>query len=143
MCVCVCVCVCVCFFVINIFFFSTHNTTQHSNITKQTTDTYSTSVNREGRTIKTPKVTPLYNHVYQTKKHVCVYFCDNFHNFHGPLNILLYKYLNMQYVKRKNRASALKKSCIPACVCVCVCVCVCDVRESVYWFLWFTGTKFV
>ncbi len=28
------------------------------------------------------------------------------------------------------------------CVCVCVRVCAC-VRESVYWFLWFTGTKFV
>ncbi len=32
-----------------------------------------------------------------------------FRNVHGPQNILLYYYLNMPYVKRKNRSSALKR----------------------------------
>ncbi len=31
-------------------------------------------------------------------------------NFNGPQNTLLYEYLNMQYVKRKNRASAFKQT---------------------------------
>ncbi len=65
---------CLLFFVINIiFFFFTHNTTQHPkyNKTKQQTHTQHLKVQSKGRERgkdnKNTKVTPLYNHVYQTK----------------------------------------------------------------------------
>jgi len=40
--------------------------------------------------------------------------CQHFWSFftkkcHDPQNILLYEYLNMQYIKRNNRASAFKQ----------------------------------
>ncbi len=60
------------FFFINIFF-STHNTTQHPkyNKTKQQTHTQHLKVQSKGRERgkdnKNTKVTPPYNHVYQTK----------------------------------------------------------------------------
>ncbi len=61
-------------FVINIFFiFFTHNTTQHPkyNKTKQQTHTQHLKVQSKGRERgkdnKNTKVTPPYNHVYQTK----------------------------------------------------------------------------
>ncbi len=63
-----------CIFFINIFFFFfTHNTTQHPkyNKTKQQTHTQHLKVQSKGRERgkdnKNTKVTPLYNHVYQTK----------------------------------------------------------------------------
>uniref|UniRef100_A0A8C1VYS3 SprT-like N-terminal domain n=1 Tax=Cyprinus carpio TaxID=7962 RepID=A0A8C1VYS3_CYPCA len=40
----------------------------------------------------------------------CQHFRSFSQNFHGPQNILFHEYLNMQYVKRKNRASAKKSS---------------------------------
>ncbi len=62
------------FFVINIFFFFfTHNTTQHPkyNKTKQQTQTQHLKVQSKGRERgkdnKNTEVTPLNNHVYQTK----------------------------------------------------------------------------
>ncbi len=59
------------FFVINIFFFFTHNTTQHPkyNKTKQQTHTQHLKVQskEKGKDNKNTKVTPPYNHVYQTK----------------------------------------------------------------------------
>ncbi len=37
------------------------------------------------------------------------FLCSLSQNFHGPQNILLYEYLNMQYVKRKKQASPFKQ----------------------------------